>query len=171
MPWKSGGTSFIHFPPHFHQLPQFGSHFVGSWMGHPWLWRKGFTSSSSTGFVATSWGIPRASTAAWGPSDGKELYPPVRGFPLIWDDSSVTSKLKPEFFNPKFPSSHSERVGPSLLLQDGGELRNFRKGWSMLRIGSCPQTRHPQPGKGRVLPQFSRKITWDQSEFLSATFT
>lgn len=46
-----------------------------------------------------------------------------------------------------------------------GELRNFKKGWNRVRIGSCSQ-----PGKGRVLLSISKKIYQDQSVFLSATF-
>lgn len=54
--------------------------------------------------LATGLGpVPEVSLAppllAGGPSDGKELYPPIRGFSLIWDDSSVTSKLKTELLN------------------------------------------------------------------------
>lgn len=137
MPWKSGRTSFIHFPLHFLQLPQFSSQFVASmtWVGHSWLWRKGFPPGCTQHRVLSHWHwvfgeflrYPRASTAAWGPSrwETGASSPPSGAF-LSFGVILLPppEKFKPEFFNPKFPSLHTEG-----RTRNGSEFRNFRKLW------------------------------------------
>lgn len=132
------------FPSSFSSVSSVNSQSVGSmsrWVipgcGRDFQLAASSTHSAmGTGFVARSWGIPEP--------------------PLLPEEPSsfgMILQTQTRIFQSKIPKL-TEKGGPSLVLHDGDELRNFRKGWNRIRSGNCPQTTPTtRQGKGFITVQ------------------